>query len=146
MNKKSIFIGAIAVVIVVAVGIALRMYFKPHKDFAASTPDIVTTVREMLQTFDKDETAANKLYVAEDKTIQVNGTIKDISTETKGETVITLGDMGTDGTVSCTMMPDQAARISTLKPGQSINIKGQCTGIQTLLDKQVIMIRCALAE
>ena len=146
MKKRWYFVIGVLVLLLVVVGVGLMMYFKPHKDFGDSKPDISVTTAEILAAFGKNETAANARFVADDKTILVSGTIRDIADDGKGTAVITLAGDATDGTVSCTLTPEESKAASSLKKGQNIGIKGQCTGIQTLLDKQVIMIRCAVAR
>jgi hypothetical protein len=146
MKKRWYVVIGLAVVILAGAGVGLMMYFKPHKDFGASKPDLTVTAVEILAAFDKDEAAATARFVADDKTVLVSGTIADIADGEKGAKQVILAGGAPDATVSCTLTPEESQSALSLKKGQSIGIKGQCTGIQTLLDKQVIMIRCAVAR
>ena len=144
MKKPHIIGTAIVALAVVGAGIAALLYFKPHKDYESATPDYVVSVRTIVSDFEHDEAAANRKYVAGDKTILVKGTIASIDTDSNGIMTITLGESGVDGTVHCALMPDQHEVASRLKAGDRIGIKGQCTGVQTLIDTEVIMIRCGV--
>jgi hypothetical protein len=146
MKKRWYVLIGVLVILLAGAGVGLMMYFKPHKDFGASKSDIVVTVAEILAAFEKNEEAANARFVADDLTIEVKGNIQDISTGEKGAASIILTGSTPDGTVSCTLTPEESKMVSSLKKGDAVAIKGQCTGIQTLLDKQVILIRCALAQ
>jgi hypothetical protein len=144
MKKRWYLLIAVAVLVVAGAAVGLMMYFKPHKDFGASAPDVVVTVREMLAAFDADEAAANRKFVSDDKTILVRGTVQAVDIDAKGIAVVTLSDTDATGTVSCTFTLDESKSAVSIAQGRKIGVKGQCTGVQTLLDKQAIMIRCAL--
>ncbi len=146
MKKSRIIILSILAVAVIAIAVGLMMYFKPHKDFATSTPDFELTVADLLGDFTTDEAAATGKYVSDDKTMLISGIVSEIDTDTQGNAVIVLAQAGTFGTVSCTLTPQESTASITLQIGQPIRIQGQCTGVTTLIDPQVIMIRCALMQ
>ncbi|MFA6233281.1 MAG: hypothetical protein WC824_03705 [Bacteroidota bacterium] len=146
MKKSRIALLAVLVIVLLAVAIGLMMYYKPHKDFAASTPDFELTVAELIGAFSSDEAAATAKYVSDDMTVLVSGIVHEIDTDTQGNAVIVLAQDGTDGSVSCTLTPQESTASIAVKPGDPLRIKGQCTGMQELIEPQVIMIRCALAE
>jgi hypothetical protein len=145
MKKKWYFIWAFIAIVVVAGGTGTYMFFKPHKDFGTSNPDITLTAADLYKQFDQNEAQANKRFVADDKTILVSGTIAEIVKNQDGSHTVIFDIAGSAGSVSCSLMPDQSAQTDTFKKGDKISIKGQCTGIQELIDKQVILIRCAIA-
>ncbi|MBE0643217.1 MAG: hypothetical protein IH600_03990 [Bacteroidetes bacterium] len=144
MKKSRIIIITVLSVIVIAVTIGLMMYFKPHKDFADATPDYELTVAELIGAFASDEAAATATYVVDDKTVLVSGIVRETDTDSNGCAVIVLGQNGTEGSVCCTLTPDESTASITIRPGDPIRIQGQCTGMQELIEPQVIMIRCAL--
>lgn len=146
MKKSRIIIIGIIGVVVIAVTAGLMMYFKPHKDFAASNPDFELTVADLVGAFSADEAAATARYVSDDMTVLVSGIISEIDTDTQGNAVIVLSQPGTEGGVSCTLMPEESTGSITLQAGQPIRIQGQCTGMTELIEPQVIMIRCALVK
>ncbi len=146
MKKSRIVLLAGLSVIVVAVSVGLMMYFKPHKDFATSTPDFELTVGELISAFSMDEAAATARYVVDDKTVLVHGIVREIDTDSFGNAVLVLEQDGVDGSVSCTLTPKESAASIGLRPGDPVRIQGQCTGMQGLIEPEVIMIRCARAR
>lgn len=147
MKKKTriILLAGLAVVIIVA-GVGLMMYFKPHKTFAGADPDFEVTAGQLINEFTNDESAATAKYVADDKVVLVRGVIDDIGTDDRGIAVITLTQNGIDGSVSCTLTPEESKSASALKAGDAVRITGQCTGMQGLIEPQVIMIRCGVTK
>jgi hypothetical protein len=143
--KKYLIIAA-AAVLLVAAGIGLRAYFKPHKDFGASPPDVVIAAKDLIKEFETDESSANRKFVADDKTVQVSGVVSDITRRPDGGITLMLGDAGTEGGINCTLTGEQNAAADGVKKGETITIKGQCTGYQQLIDSEVIMIRCAIVK
>ena len=147
MKKKlRILLIVVAALVLVGVGIGLMMYYKPHKNFATSKVDVTIMARDLSAAFDADETNATWAYVKGDKTILVTGVIRDVSTTAEGGTEVVLAGSESTGSIACTLMPDQAEHARKLKKGETVGIRGQCTGSQELIEKQVILIRCAIAE
>ncbi|MBL0174211.1 MAG: hypothetical protein IPP94_02915 [Ignavibacteria bacterium] len=146
MKKTRMVLIVLAALAILAAGVGLMMYYKPHKDFATSTPDVRITAEAFTKAFDADEVNATWAYVKGDKTILVTGTVAEVGSDKDGNVDVVLAGGKETGTVSCAMMPDERERAKKLMPGERVRIKGQCTGRVELIDKQVIMIRCALAE
>jgi len=134
--------GAVCLIVI---GIALSMYFKPHKDFGASKPDLVVRADQLLMDFTKNETEANRKYVEGDETVMVEGIVDDVQTNPDTTVTIILKDNLMPGSISCTLVPLESTKMLQIKKGISVRIKGQCTGLQELIDPQVIMIRCVIA-
>ncbi|MDX1326596.1 MAG: hypothetical protein R3299_02750, partial [Arenibacter sp.] len=88
---------------------------------------------------ENNELEANKKY--SDQLIMVKGPIDAIST-LKGNKVLALKPAGSASSVICHMLPEEGEKVGHLKVGQTITIKGVCTGY--LLD--VIMVRCMLVQ
>lgn len=146
MKKTRIVLVSLGALAMLAVGVGLMMYYKPHKDFATSAPDVRITAEAFTKAFDADEVNATWAYVKGDKTILVTGKIAEVGMNKDGNVDVILAGSAETGTVSCAMMPDERAKAKKLKAGDEVRIKGQCTGRVELIDKQVVMIRCALAE
>lgn len=141
-----ILLGALALGIAGG-GFGLLQYYKPHKDFGASAPDYTLTVNQLWKEFDAGEPAANAKFVAGDKTILLTGRISDVTTNGDGTCAVALsGEQGLPGSVACTMMPFESAKAQKLKAGETVRLKGQCTGMEELIEKQVVMIRCVIVE
>ena len=144
MNKSRIILLAGLGVAIIAIGIGLSMYFKPHKTIAGAEPDFQLTVPELINAFSLDEAGATAKYVANDKVILVTGVVRDIDMQGGGSVVIMLGQEGTDGSVACTLTAEESVKSGSVTKGSTISITGQCTGMQGLIEPEVIMIRCGL--
>lgn len=140
-----ISLATVAGIVIVGAAVGLSMYFKPHKDFAGSTPDFRMTVSELVGAFLTDEAAATVQFVSDDKTVMVSGTVRETDTDSAGNAVIVLEQAGAEGSVSCTLTPAASTEAVTIVPGDPVRIQGQCTGMQGLIEPQVILIRCAVS-
>lgn len=147
MKKKYIILISLAIIIAGGLVIGLSLYFKPHKNFATSKADFVLSPKQLYDEFDKNEADATKKFVTGDKTVQVSGFVVEINIETDSTTTMLLADSATTaGILSCSFMKSENENLSKIKKSDRITAKGQCTGFQGLIDKSVIMIRCAIAE
>jgi hypothetical protein len=61
-----------------------------------------------------------------------------------GSVVIVLGQEGTEGSVACTLTAEESVKSGSVTKGSTVSITGQCTGMQGLIEPEVIMIRCGL--
>lgn len=122
---------------VIAAFIAYKTYNKPHINVATFKSDISLSADTILNDFTLDENAANVAYL--DKIIQVNGTISDIKLE-NGKGIIALQTNDDFGSVLGHLSDTATKKINALKVGQSIILKGICTGY--LMD--VILVKCEI--
>lgn len=129
------YIIVIAVLIVVAAGIAYRMYNKPHRDPASETA-LEISATELFRAYENDEAAANTLYL--DKVLAVGGKVAEITTNHDGMPVIILETESPMFGVSCTMENPKM----TLQAGDVVTIKGICTGYLS----DVVLIKGTLVE
>ncbi|MDG1038827.1 MAG: hypothetical protein P8O89_07785, partial [Polaribacter sp.] len=81
--------------------------------------------------------AANKLYL--EKIIKINGTISELNIE-KERGIITLKTRDNFGSVLCHLSEGGMKKMKSLKVGQTITLKGICTGF--LMD--VILVKCEI--
>lgn len=132
--------------VVVGGAIAAYMYFKPHKDYGASTPDVTVAVADLLRDFTADERAAGEKYVAEQRVVLVRGTVAEIVLNDDGTSRIDLREDGIEGVVSCTMVEDEHYDVNRISRGMRVGVQGECTGMQELVEPEVIMIRCVLEK
>jgi hypothetical protein len=110
--------------------IVYKMYDKAHRSLENEVA-LAVSAEELALDYTKNEALADKEYL--DKPLQVTGLISDIASNQRNKQVIVL--QGTDiSGVQCTL--DQ--NIPSLKKGNSIAIKGFCTGYLT----DVILDRC----
>jgi len=136
---KRIIIGAI-VVIAIAVGVALYMYNKPHKDIAGSEADVKIEAVMLFDNYTQDEVTANAKYL--DKVISVSGTVGSINRENAEEPSLNLNTNDMMGVVTCQFLPEHAYELDNIQEGDKITVKGQCTGM--LMD--VVLIRCSVEK
>jgi DNA/RNA endonuclease YhcR with UshA esterase domain len=121
---KKIILG-ILILGIAGAFIAYTMYNKPHVDVAETSADVSISANKILQDFSSDETTANAKYL--DKIIQVKGEISSIKTENEIG-VISLKTNNDFGSVNCHLSAASTKKITTLKMGQTITVKGICTG------------------
>jgi len=136
MNKKTLSrgLGLLLIGLLIITSIVYYLYNKPARS-AASEKGIAVTAAELATAFEKDEKAANKIYL--DKTLDVKGVISEVNSNQQGKTVVVL--QGTDmAGVQCTLLEAKDG----LKKNDSIHLKGICTGFLT----DVVIDRCVLSE
>jgi DNA/RNA endonuclease YhcR with UshA esterase domain len=134
MNRKKILI-VILILGIIGAFTAYRIYNKPHVDVANTKPDISLTANKILNDFSSDENEANTKYL--EKIIEVKGVISGMKTE-KGLGIISLKTNDDFGSLLCHLSEESTTKMSNIKEGQIISIKGICTGY--LMD--VILVKC----
>jgi DNA/RNA endonuclease YhcR with UshA esterase domain len=124
MSLKKIIL-AILILGIVGAFVGYKMYNKPHVDVAEASADINTSANKILEEFSTDETTANAKYL--EKIVAVKGEISEIKIE-KEKGIITLKTNDDFGSVLCHLSEKSTHKINTLKVGQTITVKGICTG------------------
>ena len=138
MKRFVYILGIIILVGVLIVSfVVIKVYNKPHKDVASATPEYVISVKDLADDFHSNEKKANKKYL--DKVVQIEGDIIAISTN-NGKTILTLGQKGSTTEIICTLDASQNKKVFTLNKGQTITVKGICTGF--LMD--VMLVRAII--
>ncbi|MDG1227633.1 MAG: hypothetical protein P8P15_06645 [Polaribacter sp.] len=135
--KKNRIVIVILIVGFVGVFVAYKMYNKPHVNVVETKSDITLSASKILNDFSTDENAANKLYL--EKIIKINGTISELNIE-KERGIITLKTRDNFGSVLCHLSEGGMKKMKSLKVGQTITLKGICTGF--LMD--VILVKCEI--
>ena len=122
--------------------VALLLFVKEWN----SPPNVVDTSAEieisissedLLASFISDEAAASAAYV--EKTIEVQGRVKEISFLNNRYTVILQGK-GEFSCLMCDMNPEQMEQIQSIQKGDVITLRGICKGF--LMD--AILLNCIL--
>lgn len=135
----------IVLVIVIVLGFyGYREYFRQNKDLADVAPAVTITAPELIRAFESDSAGANKKYLG--KIIAVSGVAKSIEREAGSATII-LGEQGSMSSVRCSMDTTHLKEVATVREGQSLTVKGECTGFNQdeLLGSDVVLNRCVLA-
>ena len=138
MNRKKIFL-AIIILAVIAGFVGYKMYNKPHVDVAESSSDIVITADNLVQAFSTDETAANEKYL--DKIVEVKGEISSMKLENE-KGIVYLKTSDDFASVLCNLSESSTQKMNDLKEGQTIIVKGICTGF--LMD--VVLVKSEIIE
>lgn len=138
MNKKKIII-AILIIGILGAFVAYKIYNKPHVNVADSKSDMTLTADKIINDFSSDESKANTLYL--EKIIEVSGEISELNV-VKEKGIITLKTKDDFGSVLCHLSDESTKKMSSLKEGQTISVKGICTGY--LLD--VILVKCEVTN
>lgn len=116
-----------------------RMFTKPGLDVKNVPAEAKISWIELVNSFENDEIKASELYV--DKVIEVSGTVIDIS-ESEKSRVIVLGDKNRSVSVICQFQENEFEDSSKVKIGDSLVVKGFCTGY--LMD--VMLIRSKIIK
>jgi hypothetical protein len=126
-------------------GMFLYVFHKPQRNLVSEKTIASFKADSLMVTFETDETSANIKYL--DKAIEVTGTIDEI---TPNQNTITINLKVEDvdfGGIKCTLDPGNALKANELKPGQTITLKGKCTGYINDTDlgiKEVSLSSCFL--
>lgn len=114
----------LTVVVAIAVVIGLYFYYKKPADVREEKADIELTAVKLAEDYE-DETKGDSLYVG--KVLAVTGDVADIE-EHEGNWSVLLDTGNPMSDVICSFYPEEAAAVKDLKKGETVTIKGQCTG------------------
>ena len=138
MKRKQLLLGLLALLIV---GASVGYYFfqKKTPDASAYRTDAKLSAMELFTAFELNENTANQQFLG--KTLEVQGEIKSIDNKADSPTAtVYLDGGGLLGGIACEMAKDKLS--DDLAPGQSILIKGICSGL--LMD--VVLNRCVIVN
>ena len=126
---KKVLIALVALGLIGA-GIGFYMFNKTVPSTASMNSDYIMGADELLSAFENDENSANLKYL--DKVIQVQGSVEKFETK-DGKTTVYLNADNPLSNIICQLEEP----ISNITQGQSITLKGICTGY--LMD--VVLVR-----
>jgi len=124
----------------IAAGIGYYFYNKPMADLRDVKADFQLTATDLYEAFDSDEKAAETLYLG--KILEVEGLISEVEATDEGGVNLSLEGGGLLGGVRCRLDKDGINADASLTVGQSVTIRGECTG--KLMD--VELSRCVLLD
>ncbi len=136
---KKILIGLAAIIAIVLIA-GLVIWNLPEENVAKKSVDYKVAATGLFEEYTANEEAGNAKYIG--KIIQVSGIIEDLSKDEKGDDVVLIAgdDMGSG--VLCSLEPSESSKIGHYKRGDTITVKGRCTGM--LMD--VVMNKCTIVE
>jgi tRNA_anti-like len=136
MRKKYLF--GILILVLVLSGLGIYHAFKPHSNVSGEDAVANLSAPDLYQDFQHDENAANKKWVG--KVIEVSGIISSVN-ESADYVSVNLKAVA-DGGVNCSIAIKDLDPEEKFKKGDSLTIKGKCTGF--LMD--VNLVDCVLRK
>jgi len=141
--KKLIRPILIAIVLLIGIFIIGWLWFlnAPKATVDNKQADITITAEALFQEYSQDEKIGDQKFIS--KIIEVKGIVADQYEDEQGAAVVLLGLEGGElGGVLCTFTLDQKESVQHLKKGDSISVKGSCSGMLM----EVVLNRCTLVE
>lgn len=136
--KKRILI-TILLALTTGAGFAFYLFNKPHQSIADVDPVFKLNAQSLIGEYDHDENLANAKYLG--KVVEVNGVVSEKIKDNSGKCTITLQGADLAG-VGCVFDPSAQSKISGMKEGERVSIKGICTGV--LMD--VVLVDCVISS
>jgi hypothetical protein len=136
MNIKKVLYGVIVIGLAGAL-YGLYLFYKAPESTHDQKTDFTLTASKLAEEYDADELMANEKYL--DKILEVSGKVIEIQIEDSNPT-ITLETGNPLSNVTASFYPDEVPKLSNIRVGDEILIKGKCTG--KLMD--VVLNYCIL--
>ena len=122
--KQKIIIGALIAVVLGVVGVWFFVFYAPthFKRDVADEKGIPLTAAALVKAYQENEPNANALYL--DKPLEIKGEIGETKLDQVGNTTLSLKSEDAFASVFCTLKKAD----TSFKPGQTVTVKGICTG------------------
>ena len=132
----------IIVVILAALGggYAFYLYNKPVADTTNIDAAFSISADDLFSQFEEDESTANSKYLG--KIIEVNGKVREFSIGDSGDLNLVLASNSDMFGINCGLSKGQEGQYKNYKEGDSIKIKGECSGISM----DVVLTRCVIVK
>ncbi|MBL0343140.1 MAG: hypothetical protein IPP71_21090 [Bacteroidetes bacterium] len=128
------------VIALLAGGYAWYLYNKPVAKLDNADAEYSLNADELFRQFENDEAAANKKYLG--KIIEVNGKVRDLSIGDNGELNLIMASESDMFGINCGIGNSSEMQYKNYKVGDSILVKGECTGISM----DVVLTRCVIVN
>lgn len=135
MRKKILF--AVIALAVLGGAYGYYEYNRPVASIEKKKADIVLSASDLLAAYEADEAAANIAYT--EKIIQVTGVISELVSKESGNKIFIETNNPMSGVI-CEM--EDGLDISTLKTGETVTVKGRCTGFLS----DVVLVQSSLVQ
>lgn len=131
------------VILILAAGLAYYLYNQPHRNVEFEEAVVSLSATQLFNEYSENEKKADSLYL--NKTILIHGVITETDEDQKGERIVILKEDDDIFGVACTMDetdPESKKKVEALKVGDSIVLKGICTGFadEVKLNKCIIVV------
>ena len=137
MKKLLIIFVVLAVIIG---GYAIYLYNKPVADTQDLKAEYTVSADDLFRQFENNESEANSKYLG--KIVEVNGKIREFSIGDSGELNMVLASESDMFGINCGLSKGQDADYKNYSEGDSIKIKGECSGISM----DVVLTRCVIVK
>jgi hypothetical protein len=134
-----ILLVIIAVIALLLLGGYLYVRYMPEKSLSKQAADFSMPATKLAQEFETDPPASNNKFI--DRVIEVTGVISEISTDQNNSIVFILRDNEAPTGVLCTVSEKSTQKAERYKVGDTVIIKGTCTGMlfEVVLNKCIII-------
>ena len=134
------YLNIAGILILIGAVYAYYLYNKP----VASTNDLDAAFSinadELFAKFENNEEEANQLYLG--KILEVKGKVRDLSVGDNGELNMILESSSDMFGINCGISLGEGSTLESFKPGDSVTVKGECTGISM----DVVLTRCVIVK
>jgi len=122
-----VLVGLIIIGVIGGIAAYFFVYNKPHRNIEKAKSDISISASDLFASYKDNDTIANSKFLG--KVIEVTGTLTRIETPEEDLTiaVMVIDEDFYEG-IRVTMLPKHANALLSYKPGQTITLKGFCTG------------------
>ena len=126
--KPRYLVIIILVAIVIAAGIGIKMFFKPHADVNKMEADFKVQATALMEEFQKEEDAATAKY--SEKVLQINGNLASKTQLANGTTLLILEDEmeGISCQLDSNWVISNKSVIESLETGSTVTVKGVFKG------------------
>jgi hypothetical protein len=129
----------LAAIVIIIASIYLYIRFMPEKNIAKQEASYTINAAVLAEEYNRNPDVSDKKYI--DRIIQVTGTISEITTDQNKSKVIILRENNSSSGVLCTLSDNSSKNAQKYHVGNTITIKGTCTGMlfEVVLNKCVIV-------
>ena len=141
MKRKKIILLVLLIVLLLGGLYGYSEFTRTNKDLLKEKAAFTTDASSLINAFEKDSAAFNKRYT--DKVIAVQGVVKRIDASENPVVIALDGGEGLSS-VQCSMDSSHAQLYNKIREGETITLKGMCTGGRTdeMFGTDVILNRC----
>jgi hypothetical protein len=123
--KKTIYISLTMIVLMIA-GAVYYVFNKPHRKAAGEDAAFSMPAEQLFKEYESNDTLASKKFL--DKVIEVKGKVTNVQVDQKGGIVLMLDEREGMAGIACSIDEGSKEKAKSLKAGQTISLKGICTG------------------
>ncbi|MEL6944003.1 MAG: hypothetical protein AAFO82_15180, partial [Bacteroidota bacterium] len=125
MKRRILILGGV-IALLGAIGAFVMTQPKAELDVEQTASALEINASSIYKSFSDNEAKANELYSG--KIIEISGTLQAVDQDEEGNYKVTLDSDGQMGNVVCTLEAHNPSTVDELAIGESIAIKGLCTG------------------